>query len=250
MPPLLRPLAAAALALAAGSSAAPPRVAVVALDAPAQLQATGRSVAEAFARQAAREGFEVVGPGAVEERLGRAAAAGLVRCGADAPCLAREGAALGVARIVGGRLAQRGGSYRVTLVHADAATGRKLAGLERDVPVASRRLQKDVAAAAAALLAGGEDATGILEVVTEAAGAEVAIDDVHAGTTPLRRAVRPGRHKVKVSREGFAEVEPSWIDVPAGETVGHRPRLYEIPARERPNASATEGHGTAVQVVK
>jgi hypothetical protein len=62
--------------------------------------------------------------------------------------------------------------------------------------------------------------------------------------------VKPGKHKVKVSREGFADAEPSWIDVAAGERVEHRPRLYELPARERPNASATEGHGTAVQVVK
>jgi hypothetical protein len=251
MPSHLRSLAAAAVALAAASAGgAPVRIAVVTLDAPARLQFTGRSVAEAFARQASLEGAEVLGPAAVEARLGRAGYAELVRCALDARCLAREGAALGVDRIVGGRLTQQGGSYRVALVQADAATGGRLGGVERDIPVASRRLQKDVAAAAPALLAGAEDATGVLEVVTDAPGAEVAIDDVHAGTTPLRRAVKPGRHKVKVSREGFADAEPSWIDVPAGERVEHRPRLYEIPARERPNASATEGHGTAVQIVK
>jgi hypothetical protein len=251
MRPHLRSLAAAAVALSAGAAGgAPPRLAVVTLDAPPQLQFTGKSVAEAFARQAAAEGFEVLGPAAVEEKLGRAAHADLVRCAVDPRCLAQKGAALGVDRIVAGRLAQRGPSYRVALVHADARTGGRLGALEREIPIASRRLQKDVAATAPALLAGAEDATGTLEIVTDDPGAEVAIDDVHAGATPLTRAVKPGKHKVKVSREGFADAEPSWIYVPAGETVEHRPRLYRIPARERPNASATEGHGTAVQVVK
>jgi hypothetical protein len=247
----LRAIAAAAAALAAASArAGAPRLAVVTLDAPPQLQFTGKSVAEAFARQASAAGFEVLGPAAVEEKLGRAAHAELVRCGLEPRCLATKGAKLGVDRIVGGRLAQRAGSYRVALVQADAATGARLGAIERDIPVASRSLQKDVAAAAPTLLAGGQDATGVVEVVTDVPGAEVAIDDVHAGKTPLRREVRPGKHKVKVSREGFAEVEPSWLDVKAGETVAHRPRLFEIPARDRPNASTSAGHGTAVQVVK
>jgi hypothetical protein len=251
MPSPLRSLAAAALALAAGPAAgAPLRLAVVTLDAPARLQFTGRSVAEAFAREAAARGFAVLGPAAVEEKLGRTGNAALVRCAVDAACLARAAASLGVDRVVAGRLGQRGGSYQVALVHADAATGARLGGLERDIPVASRRLQRDVAAAAPALLAGTADASGVLAVVTEVPGAQVAIDDVPAGTTPFSRAVKPGKHKVKVSREGFADAEPSWIDVAAGERVEHRPRLYELPARERPNASATEGHGTAVQVVK
>jgi hypothetical protein len=40
------------------------------------------------------------------------------------------------------------------------------------------------------------------------------------------------------------------VDVPAGGIVEHRARLYLIPARERPNVSPTEGHGTAVRIVK
>jgi hypothetical protein len=250
MRPLLRSLA-LALVLAAGAArAATPRLAVVTLDAPPALQFTGRSLAEAFAKEAAAAGFEVIGPARVEERLGRERHAALVRCADDATCLADKAGKLEVERIVGGRLEQRGASYRVALVHAEVATGARLSGLEREIPVASRRLQKDVAAAAPGLLAGGVEATGILRVTTDVPGAAVTVDDVPAGRTPVARVVKPGKHKVRVSLDGYADAEPSWVEVEASSVVEHRPRLYRIPARERPNPSPTEGHGTAVQVLK
>ncbi len=241
----------AALVLAAGSArAAGPRVAVVNLDAPPQLVNMGRSVADAFARKAAAAGWEVMGPAEVEQKLGRAAGVSLASCADDARCLADRGVRLGVDRIVGGSLEQRGGAYRVALVHADAKTGARLGGMEREIAVASRRLQKDVADAALDLLKGGEEPTGVLRVVTETPGAEVTVDDAPAGRTPVAKVVKPGRHKVKVALDGHADAEPAWVDVPPGAIVEHRARLYLIPARERPNASPTEGHGTAVRAVK
>lgn len=249
----MRPLPSllAALLLAAGSArAAGPRLAVVTLDAPAQLANVGRSVADAFARQAAASGWEVLGPADVEERLGRAGHQALASCGDDAECLAERGARLGVEHLVGGTLAQRGAFYRVALVHAEAGTGRRLGGLEREIPVAARRLQRDVADAAPTLLQGGAEATGVLRVLTEVPGATVTVDDVPGGTTPFARVLKPGLHKVKVELQGYAEAEPAWVDVPAGGFVEHRARLFLLPGRERPNASPTEGHGTAVHVVK
>jgi hypothetical protein len=250
MPSLLRPLAVLLALAAAPARAGASRLAVVTLDAPHELQFTGKSVAEAFAKEAAKAGFEVLGPGALEAKLGRDAHGELVRCADDARCLADRGAKLGVDRIVAGWLRKRGTSYRVALVHADARTGERLGGLEREIPIASRRLQKDVVAAAPGLLAGAADSTGVLRVITDVPGAEVAVDDVVVGRTPIARAVKPGKHKVKVSLDGFADAEPSWVDVPASAFVEHRPRIYRIPARERPNASPTEGHGTAVHIVK
>jgi PEGA domain len=244
------PLAVVAALAAGPARAGASRIAVVTLDAPPELQFTGKSVAEALAKEAAKAGFEVVGPGAVAEKLGPAGHAELVRCGDDGPCLAHRGAKLGVDRIVAGWLRKRGTAYRVALVHADAKTGERLGGLEREIPVASRRLQKDLAAAAPALLAGGEDTTGILRVTTDVPGAQVTVDDVVVGRTPVARAVKPGKHKVKVSLDGYADAEPVWIDVEASAIVEHRPRIYRIPARERPNASPTEGHGSAVELVK
>jgi hypothetical protein len=242
----------AALLVAAGPAlAATPRVAVVTLDSPPQLANIGRSCADAFAKKAATtSGWEVVGPAELDRQLGPAGHKALASCGDDSHCLAERGARLGVDRIVGGTLTQRGASYRVALVHADAKTGKRLGGIEREIPVAQRRLQKDVADAAPDLLKGGDEPTGVLRVVTEVAGAEVTVDDAPAGRSPVARVVKPGRHKVRVEMAGYADAEPAWVDVPAGGIVEHRARLYLIPARERPNASPTEGHGTAVRVVK
>jgi hypothetical protein len=244
------PARAAGPAASGPARAAAPRVAVVTFDAPPQLANMGRSAAESFAQRAAGEGYEVLGPAAVEAKLGRAAHASLVGCGDDATCLADRGAKLGVDRIVGGSLARRGNAYRVAIVNADAKTGQRLGGLEREIPVASRRLQKDVAEAAPGLLQGGAEPTGVLRITTDTPGAEVTVDDVPVGKTPVARVVKPGRHKVKVALPGHADAEPAWVDVGANAIVEHRPRLYLIPARERPNASPTEGQGTAVKIVK
>jgi len=238
-----------ALAVAAGPArAAGPSLAVVALDAPPDLAGTARGLADSIAHRAS--GFQVTGPDAAEKKLGKAAYAALVRCGDDAECLAAKGKKLEVERIVGGRLAKRGNAYRVALVHADAATGARIGGVEREIAVASRRLQKDVVEATPALLQGGQEPTGVLRVVTDAPGAQVTVDDVVVGKTPIAHVVKQGRHKVKVALPGFVDAEPVWLEVPAGAIVEHRPRMYRVPARDRPNAAGAEGNGSAVQVSK
>lgn len=246
----------ALLALTAALAVAPARgadvrLAVVALDAPPELTHLGKSAAEAFAKAArGAGGYEVMEPSQVESALGRDATAALVRCGDDAACLAKKGKKLGADRVVGGWLRRKGEAYRVALVQADAASGERLGGIEREIPVASRRVQKDVAAAAPALLAGERDATGVLRVVTEVPGATVTIDDVVAGKTPVAKVVKPGRHKVTVSGSGLQEAAPVWVEVPPNAFVEHRPRVYQIPARDRPNPSAAEGSGAKVDVTK
>ncbi len=224
-----------------------PRLAVVSLDAPPELTFTGKSVAQAVAAEARRSGaFDVLGPDALEQQLGRAATAELVSCRADAPCLARAGARLGVERVVAGWLAKAGDFYEVQLVHVDVATGDRLGVLSREVPVASRTLRQVVLAAAPALLAGRADAPAVLKVLSDVAEARVKIDDAPAGTTPLTRSVLPGRHKVVVTKDGYALGDPVWIEVPAGQTVEHRPRLFLIPARER----GTGASPTEVEIVR
>ncbi|HEX9241603.1 MAG TPA: PEGA domain-containing protein [Anaeromyxobacter sp.] len=237
------------LALCAGTArAAGPSLAVISLDAPSELSATGRSLAEAIAHKA--DGFQVTGPDAAEQKLGKSAYAALVRCGDDSECLAAKGKKLEVDRIVGGRLSKRGTSYRVALVHADGKTGARVGGVEREVAVASRRLQKDVVDATPALLQGSQEPTGVLRVVTEAPGAEVSVDGAVVGKTPVAHVVKQGRHQVKVALPGFVDAEAVWLEVPAGGIVEHRPRLYRVPGRDRPNASGSEGTGTAIQIVK
>ena len=237
------------LALGAGTArAAGPTLAVVSLDAPPDLAAAGRSLADAIAHKA--DGFQVTGPDAAEKKLGKSGYAALVRCGDDSECLAAKGKKLEVDRIVGGRLTKRGTSYRVALANADAKSGARVGGLEREVPVASRRLQKDVVEATPALLQGSKEPTGILRVVTDSPGAEVRVDGAVVGKTPVAHVAKQGRHQVQVMLPGYVDAEPVWLEVPAGGIVEHRPRLYRVPGRDRPNAAGVEGTGTAVQIVK
>jgi hypothetical protein len=242
--------AAKAAPAAAPAAPAKPTVAVSPLEAAPDLIFTGKSVAQAFANEAAGAGYKVLGPLEVEEKLGREGTRALASCGDDAKCLAERGAKLGVDRVVGGWLEKRGTAYRVSLVHADARTGARLGALEREIPIASRRLQKDVAAGAAGLLAGEADATGVLRIATDVPGALVTVDDVPVGTTPISRTVKPGKHKIHVSRTGWAETDPVWVVVPANGVLEHRAHIFELPARDRPNESVQSGAGTKVQIVR
>jgi len=232
---LALPLA-ALLAGAGPALAVPVKVAVLPLDAPPELTHLGKSLSEALADEARKVGgLEVMGPDAVERRLGRAGALAAVRCADDPACLAEQGARLGVDRVVGGWLRRAGDDYKVGLEHVEVGSGAVLAGLERQIPIASRRLRPDVVAAAPGLLGGKADITGVLEVSANVPGATVLLDDAPVGPAPLSRALKPGKHKVQVSRAGYAAADPVWIEVPAGGVARHRQRLYEIPARERGN---------------
>jgi hypothetical protein len=228
----MRPAAWLTLLLAL-PAAAEPRLAVVALDAPDELRFTGKKVADAVAVEAAGSGvFQVLGPEAVERKLGREGTAALSRCAADAACLAERAAALGVDRVVGGFIGRVGLAYRVAVVHADVAARKLVARVDRIVPVAARRLEGDVAAAVPGLLRGAADPPGRLTVVTAEPGLRVSIDGEAVGTTPVTREVVPGHHEVRVSGDGYARADPIWVEVAPGETVEHRPRVYDLPARD------------------
>lgn len=221
--------------VAFGSAAAsgPRSLAVVPLDAPRELTFTGKRLAEAIADEARRGGaFEVMGPEGVEARLGPGGSAAIVRCADDARCLAEHAARLGVERVIAGWLQPSGERYAVTVTHVDVARGVSLASFRREVPIASGRLQADVRALAGGLLVGSADRGGTLRVDASAPGAEVVLDGAPAGTTPLTRAVAAGRHEVRVSKPGFVEAAPVWIDVPPGGEAAHVQRLHAIPARE------------------
>lgn len=237
--------------LAWGSAAAAPlKLAVVPLEAPPDLTFVGRSLAEAIAGEARAGGsFDVVGPGDVAGRLGRSAERDLVRCADDARCLADRGRPLAVDRLVAGWVRRTGDRYVVSVVHVDATNGATVASFRREIPIASRRLREDVVAASSGLVRGQADAAGWLRVESTVQGAAVTIDGRPVGTTPLTRRVEAGRHAVQVAMPGHAPADPVWIDVPAGETVEHRQRLYEIPARDRGNG-AGDGAATRVDVIR
>lgn len=211
-----------------------PTIAVVALDAPTDLALLGRSLAEAIAQEAGKlAGFVVLAPAAVLEKLGPDAAAQVTHCGEAASCYTGPAVRLGADRVVGGWIDRAGTNYRFGLVLVDAKAGKPLARVQREVPIASRRLRADVIAAAGPLLRGEAAMTGTLALLTEVPGAEVRIDDKPAGKTPLEAKLPAGKHKVEVSQRGKVRVEPFWVDVPANGRAEQRVRLYDIPVAER-----------------
>ncbi len=239
------PAALVALLATAPAFAGPPRLAVVALSAPPELTFMGKGVATTVAETAAHEkGLEVVGPDAVEKQLGREASEALVRCADDARCLSEKAAPLGVDRVIGGWFARTRTSYRVVLVHVDAKTGAKMASVDREIPIASRRLRADVAAATPVLVRGEVEARGKLTLESDPPFADVTIDDAPAGTTPVSQDLKPGKHKVQISKPGYVLRDAFWVDVPAKGEVTERARLHQIPARDRP------AEQTRVQVVR
>jgi hypothetical protein len=234
--------AAAALAvllLAPPASADGPRLYVLSLKAPAGLTYTGRSLGDVVAREAARlGGFEVLGPDAVEARIGRAAYQRLVDCAGDPRCLAGAGAGLGADRIVGGALAQGPSRYWLQVAQVDVASGRLLAIVTREVPIAARRLPAEVAAASGAVLRGEAEGLGAVLVTANVGQAEVRVDGERIGLTPVSRRLPPGKHLVHVSKAGYAETDPRWVDVVEGQVADVQVQLEPVsPPVEGPTVS-------------
>lgn len=228
----------ASLALAAaphGKEAAGTRVAVVSLSAPPNLVHLGKQVAQVVAEAAERAGYRVVGPEAIERQLGRVRTNRLIDCGGAAACATERTSQLRVDRVVSGVLAQTERNYQVTVVLIDTRTGRELTTLSRDIPIATRRLLPDLAAATPALLRGEADAAGTLMVLTDEPGAETVVDGQWTGTTPFVLSVRPGKHEVLVRRSGFIEQDPRWVEVGPKEVLRHRVKLFPIPQRDLPS---------------
>jgi hypothetical protein len=229
----------AALLLAAPAAASGPRLWVLALKAPPGLTFTGKSLGDVVAREAERlGGFEVLGPDAVEARVGTAAYQRLVDCAGDPRCLAGAGAGLGVDRVVGGSLAQGPSRYWLQITQVDVSGGRLLGVVTREVPIAARRLPAEVAAASVPVLRGEAEGMGAVLVTSNADAAEVRIDGERVGATPTSRRCPPGKHLVHVSKPGYAEAEPRWVEVLEG-------RVTDVQVRLEPASPPPEGPAAA-----
>lgn len=246
--PAAAPVAPPAAAVAPASAPPPPppsqekkrvdapanSLAVFPLDAPADLALIGRSLAEAIAQEISKAGgFDVVAPAAVFERLGPDRAGQVSHCGEAIGCYQAPATQLGVARVIGGWIDRAGTNYRFGLVLVDAKAGKSVGRVQREVPIASRRIRTDVVAAALPLLRGEAATTGSLAVLTEQPGADVRIDDKAAGKTPLETKLPAGKHKVEVAQRGKVRIEPFWVEVQPNARAEHRVRLYDIPLAER-----------------
>jgi hypothetical protein len=222
--------------LLAAANGPPPAVtlAVAPLSAPPVLTFTGRGVADAMAGEAERMGgFQVLGPGELEKRMGRGLLTELLACGVETSCLVDRSRPLGVDRLVAGTLDRTETTYRVHVVYLDLKTGQVIASIEREILIAARRLKTDMARATPPFLRGEKEATGVLVVTTEEPGAKVLLNDELAGVTPLRLTLKPGKYRVQVFGEGFLQQDVHFVDVEEGKESADRVRLIPVPGRAR-----------------
>jgi len=216
--PLLLPLV--LLVAARPQAASRPRLYVVAFKAPPALLFTGKRLAQAVAAQAVKSGaYDVLGPDAIEERLGHHAYARLVECGGEARCIADADVALEADRVVGGQLLARESTYEVRASLVDLKSGEAVSSFARAVPIGSSRLVSEVSAASDALLRGESEGTGVLFVSASAPRAEVKIDGVVTGYTPLTARLKPGKHDVEVEKDGYAKALPQSVEIADGDVA-------------------------------
>jgi hypothetical protein len=146
---------------------------------------------------------------AVGKALGAQKAKELAGCGADSICVAMHGSALGAKKIVTGQLDKTGDAYTVKLWLHDLTVRRVAATLDRKVLIASRRFERDVQEALPAFLAGKADADATLSIEVEGGvdDAKISVDGAPAVPAPLAWSGAPGKHKVRVTRDGYYPVE-------------------------------------------
>ncbi len=129
-------------------------------------------------------------------------------CTGEDRCLAAIGKKLGVDVIVAGTVGQLGDNYVLTIKAVDVAGARALQRIQSD-PLRGQpdELIEGVRVAAYRLLAPGE-LHGAIQIQTDLIGAEVALDDLVVGRTPLPgngviRKLRIGKHELSFSAPGY-----------------------------------------------
>jgi hypothetical protein len=123
----------------------------------------------------------------------------------DTACLAEIGGALGVELLMAGGVGKLGDTYVVSLKLIDVRQAQVLNREERTVSGAIEELVNVSRQAARALLRPiMKQESGTLEVSCSEEGAEVYIDDVMVGSTPLSpRKIPGGYHALKVNKTRF-----------------------------------------------
>lgn len=180
--------------------------------------------------------FRVVDPDTISGLLGAEAMRQTTGC-SDASCLAELAGAVGAAYVVSGSVASSGGGYTLTLVLTDQRSASSVDGVVRqekslqDVGPAARL----AAQAVVRKLLGNK--LGTLRLVSPEKGADVKIDDVLVGTTPLSpRQLPMGPHKISVEKTGFIAFRQEVV-VRANEVAALNAEL--IPSQEFINAYRT-----------
>jgi hypothetical protein len=139
----------------------------------------------------------------------------------DASCLAEIGGALGVEKLVVGSVGRMSGSYLISLRLISVKTTHVENRITESYTGTEDQLIRAVRHAGRSLMGVVDGASGALAVGTAQDGADILVDGVLKGSTPLRPVdgVKPGPHAVTVRRSGYLEWSGDVYVDPADTTV-------------------------------
>jgi hypothetical protein len=139
-------------------------------------------------------------------------------CTGEDRCLAAIGKKLGVDVIVTGTVGQLGDNYVLTIKAVDVATARPLQKIQSD-PLRGQpdELIEGVRVAAYRLLA-PDQLHGAIQIQTDLVGAEVALDGVPLGKTPLPAGgvigkLALGKHRLRVAAASYEQPYDDVVEV-------------------------------------
>lgn len=182
------------------------RLAIVDVDAADQLTALGALVTRALVTEAAAQRQAVLAPEALRATLDEKRYGELKKCGERVACVAQALEGTGATRAVVGRLGRDEKFYHLQLWLVDLAGLALVADVDRAVLIAARRFPRDVEQAVPPLLRGEQEARGTLRIDCGVADAQIFINGEAAGAPPVTRALKPGRHEVRVERARYFPV--------------------------------------------
>ncbi|HOX45383.1 MAG TPA: PEGA domain-containing protein [Myxococcota bacterium] len=221
--------------LAAPASAAQPapaapaarqKIAVLELAARGVAGDTARSLTDVVAREVDRSGlFTTLSADDIRAMLQHLEHRQSLGC-TDEACLAELGGALGVELVLSGAVGKVGETWVVSLTLLDVRRAVVIAREERTAHGAADALLVEARSAARALLRPLlAQAEGALRLECEEEGAEVYVDELMIGTTPLElRKLPGGHHALRVKKESFV-VFARDVLVEPGRTVTVQARL-------------------------
>lgn len=162
-------------------------------------------------------------------------------CTGEPACLAAVGKRLGVTAVVAGNVGALGDSYVVNLKLVEVARATEVRRVSEKLSGSSDQLIDAVRVAAYRVVA-PEELRGSLSVLSDVAGADVALDGQKLGKTPLRgpiTGVPVGKHALRLEADGFTPAA-SEVDVhfqKTSEVVVRMIAAVALPGRDSRSAA-------------
>ena len=216
------------LAAAHAAPAAKGQVAVIELDTPGAMMGLGSQVVQEVVSAAKAQGYSVLAPEQVQERLGQQGAERLRKCAGQKSCVLANIGPLGVDKVVFGQLGRDEKSYLLKLYFVDAKTGSDIADVDRAILIASRRFKQDVQEAVPRMMRGESEARGTLRITSNVKNAAVWIDGEPAGKTPFEVKLKPGKYQVQLEKKAYLPIK-RFVDVYANKVSDEDFRLILEP---------------------